>query len=69
MAPYKLLFSEETFYLIAFCDQRQAVRTFALDRIEDCVTTQTAFDPPDEDELARMIESIFGVFQGAPSQV
>jgi predicted DNA-binding transcriptional regulator YafY len=69
VAPYKLLFSEETFYLIAFCDQRQAVRTFALDRIEDCTNTQIAFDPPDGDELAEMIETSFGVFQGTPSRV
>jgi predicted DNA-binding transcriptional regulator YafY len=69
VAPFKLLFSEETFYLIAFCDQRQAVRTFALDRIEECTNTELTFDPPDGDELAEMIETSFGVFQGAPSKV
>lgn len=69
VAPYKLLFSEETFYLIAFCDQRQAVRTFALDRMENCTVTQISFEAPDETALTEMIEGSFGVFQGEPSQV
>ena len=69
VAPYKLLFSQESFYLIAFCDQRQAVRTFALDRIEACTETQDRFEPPDEATLAQLIESSFGIFQGEPSRV
>jgi predicted DNA-binding transcriptional regulator YafY len=69
VAPYKLLFSEEAFYLIGFCDQRQAVRTFSLDRIENCTMTQITFEAPDEAALIEMIEGSFGVFQGEPSQV
>ena len=69
VAPYKLLFSEETLYLVAFCDQRQALRTFALNRIEACTVTDLLFDPPDEVALAEMIESSFGVFQGVPGRV
>jgi predicted DNA-binding transcriptional regulator YafY len=69
VAPYKLLFAEETFYLIAYCDQRQAVRTFSLDRIENCKATQIAFQAPDEAALTEMIESSFGVFQGDPRRV
>jgi predicted DNA-binding transcriptional regulator YafY len=69
VAPYKLLYSEETFYLIGYCDQRQAVRTFSLDRIENCTVTQIVFEAPDETSLTRMIESSFGVFQGDPQQV
>jgi predicted DNA-binding transcriptional regulator YafY len=69
VAPYKLLFSEETFYLIGFCDQRQAVRTFSLDRIENCTVTDLLFEAPDETALAEMIETSFGVFQGEPQRV
>jgi predicted DNA-binding transcriptional regulator YafY len=69
VAPYKLLFSEETFYLIGYCDQRQAMRTFSLDRIEYCEATQMPFEAPDQATLTRMIESSFGVFQGEPQRV
>ncbi|MEJ2640444.1 MAG: transcriptional regulator [Desulfosarcinaceae bacterium] len=69
VAPYKLLFSEETFYLIGYCDQRRAVRTFSLDRIEECRTTDVAFEAPDKATLSRMIENSFGIFQGEPQQV
>ena len=64
VAPYKLLFSEETFYLIGFCDERMGVRTFALDRIQSCEVSEASFDPPDNSELTEMIAGSFGVFQG-----
>jgi predicted DNA-binding transcriptional regulator YafY len=69
VSPYKLLFSEETFYLIGFCDSRRGVRTFALDRIHSCQVTEISFEPPDSADLAEMIESSFGVFQGDPNLV
>lgn len=69
VAPYKLLFSEEAFYIIGFCEQRQAVRTFSLDRIENCTMTQITFEAPDEAALIEMIEGSFGVFQGEPQWV
>ncbi|MDJ0780755.1 MAG: WYL domain-containing protein [Desulfosarcinaceae bacterium] len=69
VAPYKLLFSKETFYLIGYCDTRRAVRTFSLDRMENCTVTQVTFEPPDALALAALIEGSFGIYQGEPSRV
>jgi predicted DNA-binding transcriptional regulator YafY len=69
VAPYKLLFSEETIYLIGFCDQRQGVRTFALDRIHSCEVTEIGFEAPNSADLTEMIEGSFGIFQGEASLV
>lgn len=69
VAPYKLLFSEESFYLIGFCEERQGVRTFSLDRIQSCDVTEITFEAPHSADLTEMIEGSFGIFQGEASLV
>jgi predicted DNA-binding transcriptional regulator YafY len=69
VAPYKLWFYDETFYLIGYCELRRAMRVFAVDRIATISVLEENFAaPPDFDAEAFMRKS-FGVFQGDPVAV
>jgi predicted DNA-binding transcriptional regulator YafY len=69
VAPYKVWFYDETFYIIGHCDLRGQVRLFAVDRIEAIRVLPDTFEaPPDFDAEAFMRKS-FGVFQGEPVSV
>jgi predicted DNA-binding transcriptional regulator YafY len=69
VAPYKLWFYDETFYLIGYCELRRTMRVFAVERIETIRLLEEAFAaPPDFDAEAFMRKS-FGVFQGDPVAV
>ncbi|MBT8339060.1 MAG: transcriptional regulator [Desulfatitalea sp.] len=66
VAPYKVWFYDETFYLIGFCHVRQAVRLFAVDRIARLVLLEESFDWPKDFDATRFMADSFGVFQGDP---
>ena len=42
--PVKLIFKGQAWYLIAYCKQRDAVRTFRLSRIRDVIVTNEVFE-------------------------
>lgn len=69
VAPYRLWFHNDSFYIIGFCEKRQDVRIFALDRIRSlrvCAETFEVSAGIDADAIPR---SSFGVFTGEPVQV
>lgn len=69
VAPYKVWFYHDTFYVIGYCDLRKGVRLFAVDRIEAIDVSRETFEvPPDFDAEAFMQQS-FGVYQGEPEKV
>jgi predicted DNA-binding transcriptional regulator YafY len=69
VAPYKLLFFEGSFYVLAYCGLRQDIRVFALDRIRKIELTDEPFEIPDTLRIDDFLKSSFGVFQGPPVRV
>jgi predicted DNA-binding transcriptional regulator YafY len=69
IAPYKIWFYDETFYVIGFCELRQAVRLFVVDRIENLRICEDHFTVPQDFDAGEFMQPSFGVFQGEPVQV
>ncbi len=47
VAPYAVRHHDGRWYLLGFCQQRQALRTFRLDRIADLILLEVTFEPPE----------------------
>ena len=62
--PQRLLHYRDNWYLIAHCEKAHALRTFALDRIEQARAQETAADQIDEQQLQRHLGDGFGIFSG-----
>lgn len=62
--PHRLLHYRETWYLVAWCERAQDLRTFSLDRISGALPTQQPFPPADEAALERKLSASFGIFFG-----
>jgi len=69
LAPYKIWFFDDTFYLIGNCGMRKDVRVFALDRIKNLELTDDSFEMPADFELEDFMKLSFGVFRGDPIRV
>ncbi|HKQ78435.1 MAG TPA: YafY family protein [Blastocatellia bacterium] len=68
--PYGLVSHWERWYLVGWCQLRQAVRVFRLDRILDAVVEETGFEPPAEfDSLRYVLESLATAPWGFPVEV
>ena len=52
--PYKLIFKQETWYLLAFCLLRQEFRMFRLSRITDLEVSDSVFDERSDYEIPSM---------------
>lgn len=62
--PQRLLRYRDNWYLVAHCDQAQALRIFSLDRILQVDTTQKPATAIDNKELDRFLSASFGIFSG-----
>jgi predicted DNA-binding transcriptional regulator YafY len=69
VAPYKVWFYDETFYVIGFCGLRQAVRLFAVDRIAKLQVSDDLFELPQGFDANEFMQASFGIFQGESVQV
>jgi predicted DNA-binding transcriptional regulator YafY len=69
VAPYKVWFYNETFYLIGYCELRRGIRLFAVDRIERLEILDSRFEPPEGFDANEFMQASFGVFQGEAVQV
>lgn len=69
VAPYKIWFYDETFYLIGHCCQRKAIRLFAIERIEHITLTDEDFQAPEGFDAEDYMQASFGVFQGDPVEI
>ncbi len=69
VAPYKIWFYKETFYLIGHCAMRNDIRLFAIDRIEQIRLTDDLFELPGDFDAETYMASSFGVYQGEPVKV
>ncbi|WP_235585175.1 helix-turn-helix transcriptional regulator, partial [Chlorobium limicola] len=59
--PYRLHYdqSKSTWYLIAFCELRQATRTFAVNRIRSITPCATGFTIPESFSIEKYLEHTF----------
>jgi predicted DNA-binding transcriptional regulator YafY len=63
--PYRLVHYRDNWYVIAFCDQAGALRTFALDRIRQARPASTDFRGCDDRDLSHHVGASFGIFTGS----
>ena len=69
VSPQRLTHYRDNWYLDAYDHERQALRSFAVDRIQRArVQDEAAFDMPD-DELDLHLASSYGIFSGPPKGV
>jgi predicted DNA-binding transcriptional regulator YafY len=64
IAPYKLWFFDGTFYLLGYCQLRNDIRLFAVDRIKKLEPMQTTFETPENFDIENVLQSSFGAFIG-----
>lgn len=65
--PYRLVFAQGGFYLVAYVPEYDALRTFAVDRIQSLSLTEERFEPVDLP--ADAFENSLGVNQGTPERI
>ncbi|TVP76937.1 WYL domain-containing protein [Thioalkalivibrio sp.] len=63
--PYRLVHYRDNWYVIAYCDKAQDLRTFALDRIRQAHPVSLNFRACDDRTLTRHMNASFGIFTGA----
>lgn len=64
VSPYTLLWDGEYYYMIGFCDERQTMRTYRLDRVEkqpDILRTP-AVPKPENFSIAERSRSVFRMY-------
>jgi predicted DNA-binding transcriptional regulator YafY len=64
IAPYKLWFFDGTFYLLGYCQLRNGIRLFAIDRIKKLEPMLTTFETPENFDIESVLQSSFGAFIG-----
>lgn len=62
--PQRLLHYRDNWYLAAWCEQAQDLRTFSLDRILRSETLAEPARMQDDDNLQRYLGAAFGIFTG-----
>ena len=64
VSPYTLEWDGDYYYLLGFCDERQAVRTFRIDRIAEQpkILNQIAVSLPEDYSPARYSKCVFRMF-------
>jgi len=62
--PYGLIFHEGIWILIGLCHLRKEIRSFALDRIQDCKERYLYFEPRSDFNLEEYLAKSWGVIDG-----
>lgn len=65
VSPQRLVHYRDNWYLDAWCHERQALRTFAVDAIESAVITDQTAREVAEEALERHLSSGYGIFAGS----
>ena len=68
VSPQRLVHYRDNWYLDAWCHQRNALRSFALDAIQQATVTDTAALDIPEDQLDRELGAGYGIFSGPHSR-
>ena len=67
--PYTLIFYKGGLYLLGFAHNRQAVRTFAVERIDGLQVESERFEIPDDYHPEELFQRAFGIVSEEPFQV
>ena len=67
--PYTLLFYNNSLYLGGYAHNRQALRLFLVDRLQDVEVTRERFEVPDDFAIADLTGSAFGLIDEAPQRI
>ena len=67
--PYQVWAMNGSLYLTGLCHVRNAVRTFAVDRIKSLVVLEQSFNPPKDFSLEHYLQAAFRVMTGNPMTV
>ena len=67
--PYLLHVDGGALYLIGFCHQRNAIRTFLLDRINEAARTGAIFGARAPFSASSLLQGALGPWEGAPRRV
>lgn len=64
VSPYTLIWDGDYYYLRGFCDEREAMRTFRLDRIDRTpeILMKAAVPKPDDYDVAKYRKSVFRMY-------
>jgi predicted DNA-binding transcriptional regulator YafY len=62
--PQRLLHYRDNWYLIAWCEQAQDLRTFSLDRIRPLDTPPAPARTVPDNDIDRLVGATFGIFTG-----
>ncbi len=62
--PQRLLYYRDNWYMIAWCEQAQALRTFSIDRIRSSHPIERPLHQTSETELQRHLDDGYGIFAG-----
>jgi len=69
VSPQRLVYYRQNWYLDAWCHSRNALRSFAVDRLFPArILSSTAIDVPNE-ELDEHYASAYGIFAGKPNKI
>lgn len=68
VSPQRLTFYRDNWYLDSWCHQREAIRSFAVDAIEQLQQLSEDADEVDSDVLDCELSSGYGIFSGAEVQ-
>lgn len=69
ISPQRLVHYRDNWYLDAWCHQRQALRTFSVDVIEQAEILERGAKEVSETQLDRHLGSGFGIFSGARTEL
>jgi proteasome accessory factor B len=67
--PYTLLFQKGGIYLLGYAHERQALRTFAVERIDQVEAGKERFEIPEGFHAGQTLEEAFGIVAEPPMQV
>ena len=67
--PYGLKEHERRWYLIAWCEERNAQRVYALDRICSLEVSEDTFKPPRGFDLDELFAGSFGIYNPAGKKI
>jgi predicted DNA-binding transcriptional regulator YafY len=69
VAPHKIWYTDDTFYMVGYCHLRKDVRVFAMDRIADASISAEAAAVPDGADLDGPMAAGLGAYAGVPEPV
>lgn len=69
VSPQRLVHYRNTWYMDAWCHQRDALRVFALDAVEQAELLDDTAAEVDPDELSASVEAGYGIFTGHATHV